>query len=339
MTILVDAIRSLSHFSYSQSIISQVKRCIRPLIAALILMFTGTAYAEIDIGLFIQNDIDSNGNISVVNGGKVKVGYEVFQDDDKELNKADKIQLLRVEDDGIVSSVLRGKKKSGSISLKVKNSEDEQLYVRYIRKGKAAEVVATVSKPGDPGFVPLVSIAKASLADLTVRLNAADIRYAIGDKGPAGGWVFYVTADGLHGLEAAPVDQAIPFAPGAVWGCRGTDLSGTDGTALGTGAPNTADIIRDCPDLGIAARLADEYVSPDGYFDWYLPSKDELKLMYLNIGAGSAPPVNVGGFVSNSYWSSSEFDGDDAWYKSFVSGASFSTDKNLPVGVRAVRAF
>ena len=33
--------------------------------------------------------------------------------------------------------------------------------------------------------------------------------YEIGDVGPAGGWVFYVNEDGLHGLEAAPEDQAV----------------------------------------------------------------------------------------------------------------------------------
>jgi len=35
--------------------------------------------------------------------------------------------------------------------------------------------------------------------------------YAIGDTGAADGIVFYITDGGLHGLEAAPVDQAIPF--------------------------------------------------------------------------------------------------------------------------------
>jgi hypothetical protein len=42
--------------------------------------------------------------------------------------------------------------------------------------------------------------------------------YAIGDTGPAGGIVFYITDDGLHGLEAAPADQS----SGAEWGCIAT---------------------------------------------------------------------------------------------------------------------
>ena len=171
MSILVDANRSLVHFSYLQFIIFQVKRFIRPLFAALILMFAGNAYAVITVGLAIENDLDSNGNITVINGSKVKVTYVVLEDTDKDLNKKDRIELRRVDGDELVSSVLRGKKKSGSVSLKVKNSEDEQLYVRYVRK--SGTEIKRISHPDDAG-IPLLSIAKANLADLTVGLNAVE---------------------------------------------------------------------------------------------------------------------------------------------------------------------
>ena len=51
--------------------------------------------------------------------------------------------------------------------------------------------------------------------------------YAIGDLGPAGGIVFYVTDGGVHGLEAAPEDQG-----SGAWGCYGT-LTGAAGTYEG----------------------------------------------------------------------------------------------------------
>lgn len=159
--------------------------------------------------------------------------------------------------------------------------------------------------------------------------------YAIGDIGPAGGWVFYVTNDGLHGLEAAPVDQA-----NAEWGCFGTDISGATSTAIGAGARNTDDIVRGCPTAGIAAAVADEYISSSGYIDWYLPSKDELNEMHLNIGQGSMTIGNVGGFASNLYWSSSEASGSNAWFQDFTSGAQYAVNLKLSTyGVRAVRAF
>ena len=188
-----------------------------------------------------------------------------------------------------------------------------------------------------------ITIHTSNIANIDSRVSMLEVTYLIGDIGPAGGWVFYVTGDGLHGLEAAPEDQVDPF-PGAVWGCSGTDIAGAESTAIGTGARNTDDIIRGCPFAGIAAAVADEYISPSGYIDWYLPSPDELNAMYLNIGPGStAPvPVNVGGFdtiFGAAYWSSSEFGINGALGQRFDTAVQDVTLKSIPIGVRAVRAF
>jgi len=131
------------------------------------------------------------------------------------------------------------------------------------------------------------------------------------------------------GLIAAPSDQG--FAP---WGCNGTGISGADGTAIGTGAQNTIDIMNGCSSAGIAARLCGDLVL-GGYSDWYLPSKDELNQLYLN-------KVAIGGFNSNglAYWSSSEGDNDRAWEQGFNQGSQWSYYKNYGFDiVRAVRAF
>ena len=149
---------------------------------------------------------------------------------------------------------------------------------------------------------------------------------SIGDNGPAGGKVFYVTDAGLHGLEAAPADQS----SGAAWGCIGNAISGADGTAVGTGAANTADIVAGCAEANTAAKIADAYAL-NGYTDWFLPSKDELNLLYQQKSV-------VGGFATNYYWSSSEGGSYDAWYQYFGDGyQGYGKDLTLPV--RAVRAF
>jgi hypothetical protein len=150
--------------------------------------------------------------------------------------------------------------------------------------------------------------------------------YVIGQIGPAGGIVFYITNGGLNGLEAAPVDQS----GGAPWGCQGTLLL-VNGTAIGTGAQNTADILAGCPDLGIAARLADNY-SLNGFNDWFLPSQDELNELYLQRAV-------VGGFTTAFFWSSSEGFAVSAWGQDFNDGSVFNGDKNNNTGVRAIRAF
>jgi len=154
------------------------------------------------------------------------------------------------------------------------------------------------------------------------------ILYEIGDTGPAGGIVFYVTDGGLHGLEAETVILDPPTAP---WGCRGIDITGADGTAIGTGAQNTADIIAGCMEMDSAARVADAY-ELNGFTDWFLPSQDELGQLYLQKNA-------VGAFSSSNYWSSSEIDGFFAWYQFFTDGTQANNDKIGASGVRAIRAF
>lgn len=76
------------------------------------------------------------------------------------------------------------------------------------------------------------------------------------------------------------------------------------------------------------------------YHDWFLPSKDTLNLMYVNIGPGAAAPnKNVGGFAYNYYWSSSEDYGANAWGQDFGSGGQGNGTKGYRFYVRSVRAF
>ena len=150
-----------------------------------------------------------------------------------------------------------------------------------------------------------------------------------------GGIIAYLdTLDGT-GLIAAPTDQSY----GVDWGCEGTLISGADGTAIGTGSQNTADILAGCSETNIAAYLCDT-LTLGGYSDWFLPSKDELNKLYENIGQGNALGLgNVGGFADDDYWSSTERADYDAWRQYFSYGGQYSNYKTNDSNVRAVRAF
>jgi hypothetical protein len=169
------------------------------------------------------------------------------------------------------------------------------------------------------------------------------VYYNVGDTGPAGGFVFYVTDGGLHGLEAAPVDQT-----SSAWGCYEDDVSGAVGTDIGTGAQNTDAIVSSVCDDGSPAALAATGYELNGYTDWFLPSRNELNLMYENLadsdgdGSNSGPADlnNVGGFASDYYWSSSQYGSETAWYIHFDYGDSDDdSDKDGDERVRAVRSF
>jgi len=132
--------------------------------------------------------------------------------------------------------------------------------------------------------------------------------YALRDTGPAGGLIFYINpnaaSDGWTYLEAAPGDTG-----SAVWGGDGT-VTGAQGVAIGTGKQNTAVIVAlfgaTEPYAGktYGAKLCDDLTITKGgviYDDWFMPSKDELDQMYLNLKRHG-----VGGFSDFYFWSSSE---------------------------------
>ena len=162
-----------------------------------------------------------------------------------------------------------------------------------------------------------------------------------------GGIIFYLDGNG-GGLIAAPTDQVL----GAQWGCYGTTISGANGIAIGTGAQNTIDIEAGCTTPGTAADICAN-LTLGGYSDWFLPSKDELNLMWTNIGQGNTLGLgNLGyyliesnrfGFSDYSYWSSTESGGSNAWRQNFSNGLQYYTNgvgtKSFNFSVRAIRAF
>ena len=151
-----------------------------------------------------------------------------------------------------------------------------------------------------------------------------------------GGIVFYVYDNGQHGLIAATADQNGGAAIRWYGGTNTNTRARADG--VGAGLKNTAIIIANQGPVdgnAFAATVCNEYSVTVGgvtYDDWYLPSKHELNLLYLQ-------KTVVGGFSSNYYWSSSEFGNSNARFQDFFSGSQYFATKPNPFRVRAVRAF
>ena len=150
----------------------------------------------------------------------------------------------------------------------------------------------------------------------------------------AGGIVAYIFQSGnpgyvageQHGLIAATADQSA----GILWSNITSTWVGTT-TAIGTGQANTTAIVGQAGCTRGAAKLCDD-LTGGGYNDWFLPSRDELKKLYIN-------KVAIGGFADFYYWSSSEGYGYGAWLKNFYDGSQLYVDKGYYLRVRAVRAF
>jgi hypothetical protein len=150
------------------------------------------------------------------------------------------------------------------------------------------------------------------------------------DKGSAsGGWQY---------LEAAPASTE---GKELQWSVSGFD-TGAKGADVGIGKQNTRSIMDAAVQAAInapAARLCDR-LQYGGYDDWYLPSKNELGLMYMNLKVDG-----IGGFSGEWYWSSSETGNDGAWIQNFGNGVQegggyySGSNKQNRRSVRAIRQF
>ena len=188
--------------------------------------------------------------------------------------------------------------------------------------------------------------------------------YTVGSSGPGGGTIFYVNNSGFAcgptlastctKLEAAPStwyqSSGDPYAP---FGCYGTDVTGANNWAIGTGAKNTAAIIAaGCsapagwtsePIQSTASALAAAYRG-GGYSDWYVPSMYELQQMYPN-------RATIGGFRYDQWYQSSSQSvqsccnsrnsyGELAYfYPTSSTSTQYATNDKVYNYVRAIRAF
>jgi hypothetical protein len=125
--------------------------------------------------------------------------------------------------------------------------------------------------------------------------------YTIGLSADQGGYIFWVSTDGKHGLVAETIDQSNSSS----WYYA----------------------------QEIISNPSNHSADGDDFRDWRMPTKYELNEMYLQ-------KVAIGGFSSGSYWSSTEVDYDRAMRQYFDDGDQWYYSKYFYYFyVRAVRAF
>jgi len=155
-----------------------------------------------------------------------------------------------------------------------------------------------------------------------------------GNPGDEGYFVSYTA----YYLEAALVN----ISGTRQWANRTGDLipnlsqSSSDQTdwGIGRGKINTAIIIAHGFANGyttLAARACSN-LTTGGKTDWFLPSRDELNLLYIERG-------KFGNFGIDYYWSSSQAGSSLAWVHGFFIGDQGNTFKDISYSVRAIRAF
>lgn len=180
------------------------------------------------------------------------------------------------------------------------------------------------------------------------------IPYAVGDVGPAGGYILYVD-DGTYGaddwtyIEIAPKDLTSTLIFGYYVNSNSrSDVVGTvDGIGKGktntelcvtcmdkSGKARNSNLVQSTSTDYYAARKCLDYTLGD-YDDWYLPSAAELRLVYEKLYK-----KGIGGFVTSSYWSSTENGLNSAYSCNVSTGTlSSSSSRGSKYVVRPVRYF
>ena len=126
-----------------------------------------------------------------------------------------------------------------------------------------------------------------------------------------GGIVFYIDESGEHGLVASVSNiGSFKWEPTS-WGASSwnnyTYILGTE-IFFGFGESNTDNIISQLPISNVqqsAAAKANQHQF-SGFNDWYLPSKEELELMYYHLNDENT-------FSNGEYWTSSQYDINAVW--------------------------
>lgn len=174
--------------------------------------------------------------------------------------------------------------------------------------------------------------------------------YAIGDEGQAGGIVFYDKgsySDGWRYAEAASVDLAY-----FEWGCATSGIAAAQSSAIGKGLYNSGSILNFhdtlinfylnpivCSNLNNGTVVSKEALGYqlNGRKDWFLPSENELVLLYTNLHQ-----QNLGNFTNTVYWSSTENDATTVKTIDFTNGqntVSLKVPASNTIKVRAIRYF
>jgi Protein of unknown function (DUF1566) len=155
-----------------------------------------------------------------------------------------------------------------------------------------------------------------------------------------GGVILHLWKDnaGLeHGLIVALTEQSTS----QVWSNISSTEIGASGQSTWDGLSNSNAIVGQAGHTSSAAKLCLDMVS-GGQSDWYLPSIQELIMLYNNYYTVAKALSQISGatqFTSTYYWSSSEGDSYYALCCDFGGGHVSLDSKNLTFYVRAVRAF
>lgn len=261
---------------------------------------------------FIQTEIDLNGGSNYTLSGTVQlmsVPYALFAKNSGDAFDGDYNSLVNVP-----TEVSHFTNDANYINTEIDGDTTNELITGLNLNGTTLEI----TEAGTTHQVNLGSLQGSGGGGTT---------YSIGDTA-FGGVIFWLEPNGMHGLVAAPSD----ISTGIQWFNGTFNISNIVRDGIYAGIYNTERIITTQGAGQYAAQICANH-NGGGYGDWYLPSLQELILMYNQ-------QTVIGGFAAANYWSSTQNASNTTWGYSFSLGAQVNISYNSATPrVRPIRRF
>lgn len=183
--------------------------------------------------------------------------------------------------------------------------------------------------------------------NLSENCAVSGMQYKVGDEGPGGGIVFYVSPKGFtvyDGKGGEEICHYLEMSKISLGESSNGDLSATTETGLGWGKSNCYKILQKAEKIltetNCAAYRCSLYATATTkQGDWFLPSKEELDLMYQTQRERVLATSKCKELISSSFHSY-EYRINSFWYYYFQDFASgYSYKDPFSGSVRAIRAF
>lgn len=223
---------------------------------------------------------------------------------------------------------------------------DETRDDKYVTKIITVSDLATQIGPGG-GVTQIIAGTNVTISPIggtgAVTINSSGgtaFTYEIGEYvANQGGVIFhrYLEGGNENYLVVALTDQSTSQA----WSNVDNVLIGPTAQSLWDGLSNSNAIVAQPGETSSAALTCLNY-SVGSINDWYLPSIQELRKLWINYLEVSKTLSQTSGatLLSNqNYWSSTEDDDSSAWFVKFNSGIADNNNKIVANYVRAVRKF
>jgi hypothetical protein len=188
-----------------------------------------------------------------------------------------------------------------SLRIRALEVQTARVQGQYNRNLNAGETITALMRGGRAAPAAAGAHPAQTAQPQAAALPSPDGPFNIGDRGPAGGIIFFDRGNhdaGWRYLEAAPTDIGRLFRD-----IRDQiNYSDTRERGVGWGKRNTEAIMAEAVRFGGGFNWAAQACvafSLNGFNDWFLPSLDELSFMYGNLHMRG-----LGGFRNETYWSS-----------------------------------